>query len=1101
MSTPVKIIVRNPPQEVKKILIRDRGPEGPTGPPGPGVPAGGNDGDLLIKGTPDNQWTDAPTVDMLAFDTAAAETLTTQGQMAWNADEETVDIQLNSFTLHTGEHVVYHAKNQTGSTIAKGVPVMFAGTDGNRGKLLIQPWNGTGPSPYFMGITAEEFLNGEEGFVVEFGKVRGIQTNGGNYGQTWVDGDIIYAGTTTGSLTNVQPAAPNPHIIVAAVVNAHGSNGTLFVRPALGSNIKDDEGVTITSLASGQILVADATGQIFENKSVSGDATLANTGALTIANDAITYAKMQNVSAASRLLGRGSAGGAGNVEEITLGTGLSMSGTTLSATGSGATNLSTTLTATNVTVNSDTGTDATIPAATVTDAGVMTAADRTKLDGIEAGADVTDATNVGAAIDGSAAKTTPVDADTVPLIDSAAGNILKKLSWANIKATLKTYFDTLYPSGSGTSSGTNTGDQNLFGTIAVSGQSNVVADSTSDTLTLVAGTNVTITTDASTDSITINASGGGGGTPGGSDGQVQYNNGGSFGGMSGTTWDDTNLTLTVASATQTANNPVLDLSQTWNNGAVSFEGIKLDVTDTASAGSSALLDLHVGGSSMFKVGKDGTITVDGDDTGTIGYRSDIDMVLLGDVAGGAGTVGIATVGAGNIGVVNSVNNFVAWTDNTPAATVDLALYRDAAATLAQRNGTNAQTVRVYETFTDASNYERLSISAASGTNVIKPEAAGTGTASKLDLYLTDAVKITSGTGSPEGAVTAPVGSIYSRTDGGTNTTIYRKESGTGNTGWVAVSNAGGGGGISDGDTLSIGLTFPNTGLHILDTNASHDLIIAPGSDLSADRTLTVTTGDANRVLTLTGDASIAGTNTGDVSLAGTPDYITLSGQTITRGQIDLATDVTGQLPLANGGTGANLTDPNADRILFWDDSAGAVTWLTAGTGLTITDTTISASGGSGGKVVSVQHASSNARQSSTSTTFADITSLSITHTPASSSNKILLMTSVNGASNATSANLGIRFVRGASAVGVGDNEATNRTAVGQATMSPGSDSADSLTHIFVDEPATTSSTTWKVQFAALQTAGAVYINRTANDSNNVFSPRGLCTFTLIEFAP
>lgn len=49
--------------------------------------------------------------------------------------------------------------------------------------------------------------------------------------------------------------------------------------------------------------------------------------------------------------------------------------------------------------------------------------------------------------------------------------------------------------------------------------------------------------------------------------------------------------------------------------------------------------------------------------------------------------------------------------------------------------------------------------------------------------------------------------------------------------------------------------------------------------------------------------------------------------------------------LANGGTGASLSDPNADRIAFWDDSAGAVTWLTAGTGLTITDTTIAASGG------------------------------------------------------------------------------------------------------------------------------------------------------------
>ena len=63
-------------------------------------------------------------------------------------------------------------------------------------------------------------------------------------------------------------------------------------------------------------------------------------------------------------------------------------------------------------------------------------------------------------------------------------------------ATMKTTLDL---------AGTNTGDQNVFSTFAVSGQSNVVADSTADTLTLVAGTNVTITTDASTDSITINA--------------------------------------------------------------------------------------------------------------------------------------------------------------------------------------------------------------------------------------------------------------------------------------------------------------------------------------------------------------------------------------------------------------------------------------------------------------------------------------------------------------------------------------------------------------------------------------------------------------------
>jgi hypothetical protein len=82
--------------------------------------------------------------------------------------------------------------------------------------------------------------------------------------------------------------------------------------------------------------------------------------------------------------------------------------------------------------------------ATASQKGLMTAAYATKLDGIEASADVTDAVNVGSSIHGATAKTTPVDGDTAPLIDSAASNVLKKVTWANIKTTLKTYFDTLY---------------------------------------------------------------------------------------------------------------------------------------------------------------------------------------------------------------------------------------------------------------------------------------------------------------------------------------------------------------------------------------------------------------------------------------------------------------------------------------------------------------------------------------------------------------------------------------------------------------------------------------------------------------------------------
>jgi uncharacterized protein YdeI (BOF family) len=130
---------------------------------------------------------------------------------------------------------------------------------------------------------------------------------------------------------------------------------------------------------------------------------------------------------------------------------------------------------------------------------------------------------------------------------------------------------------------------NTFGTIAVSGQSNVVADSSTDTLTLVAGTNVTITTNASTDSITIAATGGGATSPAGSNGQIQYNASGSFGAEAALFYDATNNRLSVGGDTS----PTATMEV---RGAGTTTGLSLRTEDS-------------GGTARFEVMDRGTVTI------------------------------------------------------------------------------------------------------------------------------------------------------------------------------------------------------------------------------------------------------------------------------------------------------------------------------------------------------------------------------------------------------------------------------------------------------------------------------------------------------------
>jgi len=182
--------------------------------------------------------------------------------------------------------------------------------------------------------------------------------------------------------------------------------------------------------------------------------------------------------------------------------------------------------------------------------------------------------------------------------------------------------------------------------------------------------------------------------------------------------------ITLATGTITTSQPVINATQTWNASGVTFTGLFLNVTNTASASDSLLMDLQIGGSSKFKVDKAGVAYGIGiyDVTGVVGIDNSLTATLRLCVSGLF--YGTLTSSAFNVGSGLSIG----WS-STSAGTgsQDLSLFRDAADTLAQRRGTNAQTARIYGTYTDSSNYRRLTTTVTTGgLATLKVEGAGTG---------------------------------------------------------------------------------------------------------------------------------------------------------------------------------------------------------------------------------------------------------------------------------------------------------------------------------------------------------------------------------------
>lgn len=297
--------------------------------------------------------------------------------------------------------------------------------------------------------------------------------------------------------------------------------------------------------------------------------------------------------------------------------------------------------------------------------------------------------------------------------------------------------------------------------------------------------------------------GGGGGTsPGGTNGQLQYNNAGAFGGT-GATWNGTYVLYPqnqgfgwTASDRFTAN--------TGGGGNLTY----------TSAGVSVLrLDRDSGG---WLIGKSNSAIFTGtlsvlDRTGTTGAT----LIQLGsDGTNTSATSTIVNIRSGQIQGGAAITNWLANSGTVVARVYDTGNV-DMGNQLLQTSSTGANHVMNTTNATTRTLFNRLQISGVdrwvygmglpgntSENFTVARYSGGVFQESSIDVSgatgdvsiakILTSSNLKRGSGSPESVVSGIVGDLYQRLDGGTGTTLYIKEAGVGTTGWVPVISGGGG---------------------------------------------------------------------------------------------------------------------------------------------------------------------------------------------------------------------------------------------------------------------------------------------------------------------
>lgn len=217
---------------------------------------------------------------------------------------------------------------------------------------------------------------------------------------------------------------------------------------------------------------------------------------------------------------------------------------------------------------------------------------------------------------------------------------------------------------------------------------------------------------------------------------------GAWGNISGTLSDQTDLQnaldsklslsggtingpFTTSSGSLTTSTPY-QFNQTWNNAATQFIGFYTRITDTSSASTSIVAAFGTSSTDLWTIRKDGALLLRGSDQNTGLYWGGGNTLCIRSPGNGRG---IAVDGWAQRLIIDNLSQGVQWDSGAPLVMSSHVLH--------MRNGTNGQTINIYRTYTDGSNYSRFYVNTnASGSKYeIGTQRAGTGGSFGIDFIV------------------------------------------------------------------------------------------------------------------------------------------------------------------------------------------------------------------------------------------------------------------------------------------------------------------------------------------------------------------------------